>query len=54
MEYSLYPVTLNYWANYYMAQWDIYSQVNPMHFEILINEIPGQIPLFKSDIIEDF
>lgn len=37
-----------------MAQWDIYSQSNPMQFDILISEIPGQIPMFKSDIIEDY
>lgn len=37
-----------------MAQWDIYCQVNPMRFDILHSDIPGQIPLFKSDIIEDY
>jgi len=25
MEFNLYPMTLNYWGNYYLAKWDIYA-----------------------------
>ena len=24
MQFQLYPVTLNYWSNYYLAKWDIF------------------------------
>lgn len=32
MSFFLYPSTLNYWANYYLAKWDIYAAANPMGF----------------------
>lgn len=54
MEFCLYPVTLSYWANYFTAQWDIYCSSNPLSFEILNRDIPGHLPLFKSDIIDDY
>lgn len=54
MEFQLYPVTLNYWANYYTAQWDIYALANPLQVEILDNELPGSIPLFKSENKQDY
>lgn len=54
MEFQLYPVTLNYWGNYYTAQWDIYAQANPMDYDCLENDMKGSIPLFKSDIMEDY
>jgi hypothetical protein len=37
-----------------MAQWDIYAQANPLKYELLENDMPGSIPLFKSDIMEDY
>lgn len=54
MEFHLYPVTLNYWCNYFMAKWDIYAVANPLQFGILEHEVPGDVPLFKSDNIEDY
>ena len=54
MQFHLYPITLNYWGNYFMAKWDIYAKANPAGFTILNQEIPGGIPLFKSDNIEDY
>jgi len=60
----LYPVTLNYWANYFMAKWDIYARTNPFNYGILSLEIDDdsprpmmqskEIPLFKTDNIEDY
>lgn len=35
MSFFLYPSTLNYWANYYLAKWDIYAVANPMGFQML-------------------
>jgi hypothetical protein len=37
-----------------MAKWDIYAQANPMRYPILQLEMPGDIPLFKSDNIQDY
>ena len=54
LEFNFYPVTLNYWANYFMAQWDIYAAANPLNFDILDNEMAGAVPFFKSDSIEDY
>ncbi|CDW86136.1 UNKNOWN [Stylonychia lemnae] len=62
MEFQLYPVTLNYWANYVMAKWDIYARTNPFNFALLsgiVDEdsprpMKGQIPFFKTDNIEDY
>lgn len=47
-------MTLNYWANYYIAQWDIYAQANPLKLEILENDMQNSIPLFKSERREDY
>ena len=54
MQYELYPVTLLYWTNYYMAQWDIYASANPMNFELLDQELNLSIPMFKSDLQDDY
>eukprot|EP00347_Sterkiella_histriomuscorum_P010633 403375523 len=65
MSFQLYPTTLNYWANYYMAKWDIYAQSNPLGFRILQDQsdqddddsprsYPAELPLFKTDSIEDY
>ena len=45
---------MNYWSNYYLAQWDIYAQANPLGFDILDNELPGSVPYFKSDCVDDY
>ena len=37
-----------------MAKWDIYAKANPIDFSILHQDMPGDIPLFKSDNIEDY
>jgi len=37
-----------------MAQWDIYAQANPLNFDILDSELPGSVPFFKSESIEDY
>lgn len=35
MSFNLYPSTLNYWANYFAAKWDIYANTNPLGFNLL-------------------
>jgi hypothetical protein len=37
-----------------MAKWDIYAKANPACFNILNQEMPGDIPLFKSDNVDDY
>ena len=48
-----------------MAKWDIYARTNPFNFGILsieidddsprfMNQPPNEIPLFKTDNIEDY
>jgi len=65
MEFYLYPVTLNYWGNYYVEKWDIYARENPMGFRLLhtVNQSSSDnmmmspqapIPLFKTDNMEDY
>ncbi len=65
MEFQLYPVTLNYWGNYYVEKWDIYAKENPLAFRLLnSDQSPGgnntimsplpPLPLFKTDNLEDY
>ena len=55
MSFHMYPVTFNYWCNYFMAKWDIYAKENPFGFNILNSEMTnGKPPLFKSDDIDDY
>jgi hypothetical protein len=64
MSFQLYPTTLNYWANYYMAKWDIYAKSNPIGYRLLCDSIaedddsprsyPNEIPFFKTDNMEDY
>lgn len=54
MEFQLYPVTLNFWANYLIAQWDLYVTSNPLGFPILNFDLPGEAPTFKSESMEDY
>ena len=54
MRFELYPITLNYWGNYFMTKWDSFSTANPFQFGMLVQEMPGDIPLFKSDRVEDY
>lgn len=59
--FRLQPTTLAYWANYYMAKFDIYSKENPEGFNCLQTnqtfqpQAPPTHPmLFKSDRMEDY
>ena len=60
--FRLQPTTIAYWANYYMAKFDIYSRENPEGFNCLqVNQffqpqapILKQLTLFKSDRMEDY
>ena len=55
MSFNLYPVTLNYWCNYYMVKWDVFARENPFNLRILQTGVNGgRLPLFKSDDIDDY
>jgi hypothetical protein len=42
------------WANYFISKWDIYANANPLDFDLLREGIPGEVPKFKSEAIEDY
>lgn len=54
LEYNLYPATLNYWANYLIAQWDLFIINNPFRSALLEFEFQSDQPLFKSDNIDHY
>lgn len=62
MGFQLFPPTLSYWMNYFMAKWDIYAKANPAGFIILMpmtnsgfqSATRSPIPLFKSENMEDY
>ena len=50
-------MTLNAWANFYMAQWDVYAKQNPLEtdaMDIEYDDDSSSRPLFKSDDFEDY
>ena len=56
--FRLYPPTLSFWANYYMAKYDIYARANPADFPIFKDEEyvseKKNLALFKSEHVEDY
>lgn len=55
MGFQLQPPTLGYWANYFLAKWDIYVRANPSGLPILAaTETSRRLPLFKSENMEEY